>query len=136
MFQRFLTYIVVLAMFAMAGLIAAPVIINLDGYKNDFANLVKEATGIKPEITGDAAVSLFPYPNITINGVNLPNVEGTTSASIFSVDSIKANFTFSSLFNGDLNITSVSLLRPKIELERTENGERNWIKIFQNKKRQ
>lgn len=120
-------------MFAIAGLIAAPVFIDLNKYKQDFSAVIKNFTGVEPVIEGGVRVSFFPYPSITIGSINIPNIEGATSPNILSADGVEAKFTFTSLFNGKFDPSSIMLLRPRIELEVMENGDKNWTKLFEKK---
>lgn len=119
-------------MFAIAGLVAAPVFIDLGKYKSDFSAVIKNFTGATPIIEGNVSVSFFPSPSLTIGNIRVPNVENAASASIFVADGVEAKFTFQSLIHGKFDPSSITLIRPRIELEKYDNGDRNWIKVFEN----
>ncbi len=132
MLQRFLTYIIGIFLFLVAGLVAAPLFIDLGKYKNDFSLVIKNFTGAEPLIEGNVSVTLLPLPTIRIGRISVPNVEGASSVSIFTADEVEASFSFSSLLKGKFDPGSVTLIRPHLELEKMNNGDKNWLKIYEN----
>lgn len=130
--QRLFIYIFGTAVLLAVGLYAAPFFIDLNKYKDNFSAIIKNFTGLQPEIAGDVHVSFFPRPSIEIGVVSIPNIDGAASHDILSADAIQATFTFASILKGKLEPTSITLLRPHLELEQMQNGDKNWVKLFAN----
>lgn len=131
MFQRLITYIIGTVALLAVGLYATPFFIDLNKYKDNFSSIVKNFTSLEPIIAGDVHVSFFPSLTIEIGMVSIPNAEGTANQDILSADSIVAKFSLLSIINGKFDPTSITLIRPRLELEQMESGEKNWVKIFE-----
>ncbi len=109
----------------------APLFINLDKYKHDFSDLILGITGLQPKIDGDIHVSFFPTPSLRIDNISIANPDGATSASLLYSDGLEAEFTFTSLFKSKFDPKSITLIRPRLEVEKMENGKYNFQKLFE-----
>ncbi|MCE3233231.1 MAG: putative assembly protein [Rickettsiaceae bacterium] len=113
-------------MFLIAGLIAAPLLVNLNGYKNELALTIKASTGLDPQINGSVSVSFIPRPSIIVTNVTVPNTKEGTSPNIISIESVEVGSSFQSLLSGKVDIKKVELIHPFLELEEYPNGKKNW----------
>lgn len=117
-------------MFATAGLVAAPLFLDLNKFRNDFAITVKELTGQEPTIEGSVNLSFFPVPTLTMGHIEIPNAEGAQSQAILSADGVEAKFSLASIVKWKFFPSSITLLRPRIEIEKMDDGQQNWLKII------
>ena len=87
---------------------------------------VTEKTGREFSIRGDLNVDLSLNPLISAEGISLANAEWGTEQPM--VDIGKASFRLSlwDLLLGDVVLPEVSISSPKIVLEKSEDGKRNW----------
>lgn len=120
-------------MFALAGLFVAPNFLDLSKFKNEFSATIKEVTGLEPVIRGNAKVSFLPYPKLTLGNISITNPENAHSGSILSADGVEVNFTFASLAKGKFDPSSITLLRPHIEIIKMQDGKQNWLNIIKSK---
>jgi hypothetical protein len=133
--QRLFMSLVLLVMIAIAGLIAAPLLLDLEQYKKELAYTIEDSTGLKPDISGTISVSFFPTPTVEVSNVSIKNIENATSANIIHVESISVNSSFQALLTGSVDIKNINLVRPVIELEVMKDGTQNWEMIKQALKR-
>lgn len=124
--QRLLVALTLFAMIAIAVLTAAPLFMNLDGYKEKLADSIQAVTGLHPQINGEVSVSFLPSLSIKVTNVSIPNMQGGMATSLLKVESIYVRSSFNALFMGEVDIKNIELVRPVFELERLEDGSKNW----------
>lgn len=118
--------IIALLVVVVAALFIAPAVINWDSYKPDITAQIEAATGRKLWIDGDIDVTLLPSPRLRVNDVRLANMAGATSADMARLKSLQLHLALGPLITGDIQVTSLTLVDPVIELERLEDGRANW----------
>jgi uncharacterized protein involved in outer membrane biogenesis len=87
---------------------------------------VTEKTGREFTIRGDLDVSLSLNPLVSIGGLSLANADWGTQQPMLAVDSAAFRVSLWNLFLGDVVLPEVSIIKPKIILEKSEDGKRNW----------
>jgi hypothetical protein len=127
--QRLFMSLVLIIMFLIAGLTAAPLLVNVDGYKSELIATIKASTGLDPVINGTVNISFLPAPSIAVTNVSIPNVKDGVSANIVSIESVEVRSSFKALFSGKIDIRKVELIRPVIELEEFPDNTHNWSMI-------
>lgn len=133
--QRLVMSLVLIAMLVVAALTAAPLIMSMDGYKSALISAIKSSTGLDAEINGDVKVSFLPFPAIEVSNVAISSAGKTASAYIFYVESIQVDSSFKSVLTGQVDLRSIKLNNPVIELEKMKDGTNNWqfaIDAFEN----
>ncbi|GAA5252741.1 AsmA family protein [Candidatus Rickettsia kedanie] len=107
-------------------LIVIPFFIPLDNYKGVIIDKVKEATNRDLTINGDIKLSLLPNPAISLSEIKLSSINGTKEPHLVSVESAKALLRLFPLFRGAIEVASIELQKPIINLEVLNNGQKNW----------
>lgn len=87
---------------------------------------VSEKTGRDFIIAGDLDVRLSLNPLISAQGVSLANAEWGTKQPMLAVDKIAFRVSLWDLLKGDIVLPEVSASRPKVILEKSEDGKKNW----------
>ncbi len=87
---------------------------------------VSEQTGREFAIQGDLDVSLSLNPLISAEGLSLANADWGTKQPMLSVDKISFRVSLWDLLMGDIVLPQVSISQPKIFLEKSSDGKRNW----------
>ena len=118
--------IIALLVVIVAALFIAPAVVNWDSYKPDITAQIEAATGRKLWIDGDIDVTLLPSPRLRVNDVRLANMAGATSADMARLKSLQLHLALGPLITGDIQVTSLTLVDPVIELERLADGRANW----------
>lgn len=87
---------------------------------------VGEKTGRDFIIAGDLDVRLSLNPLISAQGVSLANPGWGTKQPMLAVDKIAFRISLWDLLKGDIVLPEVSASRPKVILEKSEDGKKNW----------
>jgi uncharacterized protein involved in outer membrane biogenesis len=87
---------------------------------------VTEKTGREFVIAGDLDVRLSLNPLISAEGVSLANAEWGTEQPMLAVKKIAFRISLWDLLKGDIVLPEVSASQPKIVLEKSADGKKNW----------
>ncbi|ABV74817.1 outer membrane assembly protein [Rickettsia akari str. Hartford] len=108
-------------------LVVMPFFIPLDNYKGVIIDKVKEVTNRDLTINGNIKLSLLPNPAISLSEIKLSSINGTKDPHLVSVESAKASLRLFPLFRGAIEVASIELQKPIINLEVLNNGQKNWL---------
>ena len=110
----------------VAGLLAAPLFFDINSYKPTIAAEVKKATGRDLVIDGKISLSLLPTPTVTVAGVKFYNVAGSKNANMVELKSVTVKPALLAMLGGNIEVSEVTLVEPKIVLEINAEGKPNW----------
>ncbi|MDQ6953878.1 MAG: AsmA family protein [Mariprofundaceae bacterium] len=123
--MKILKYSLGLLLVLVVLLLAAPFFLNVDDYKQQIEQQVKDSTGRTLSIGGLQA-SLFPWVGLTLDNVVLANRVGFSDHDFLKVKHLDVQVAFLPLLNKQLEIARFKLDTPEIFLERNAKGEGNW----------
>ncbi|WP_341747324.1 AsmA family protein [Candidatus Tisiphia endosymbiont of Dascillus cervinus] len=124
--QKFLKYSVALLILIIVILLITPLFISLESYKRLASDKVKEITGRELQINGDITISLLPTPTITIKDVTLTSLPNAHYPSLLEVKEVSASLSILSLLKGKIDISTIEINKPVVNLERMRNGVASW----------
>ena len=110
----------------IAALLALPSFLDVNAYKPEIAAQVKQATGRDLVIDGPIRLSLLPTPSVELDGVKFLNAPGSKSPNMVEVKSVTVTPSLFALLVGDVEVSEVALVEPKIVLEVSAEGKPNW----------
>ncbi|MEE2968943.1 MAG: AsmA family protein, partial [Pseudomonadota bacterium] len=121
-------------LFGLVGLIVVvigaalivPSFIDWNGYKAEIAAQARQATGRDLQIIGDLDLAILPSPRLSANDVKFANLTGATAPYMAELKSLQVSIRLAPLLSGNIEVESVSLINPTIELERLPDGRANW----------
>ena len=87
---------------------------------------VTEKTGREFVIRGDLDVSLSLNPLVSAEGISLANAEWGTEQPMLDIGRASFRISLWDLILGDIVLPEVSISSPKIILEKSADGKRNW----------
>ncbi|MEP0324347.1 AsmA family protein [Bauldia litoralis] len=122
--KKLLIGLIVVVVLIVGGLFALPLIIPSETVKNELIARIESATGRDVRIDGPVSVSVLPSPSLSAKGVGLAGLTGDSEA--FSVDSVSFGLGLFPLLAGNVEITGVTIERPKILVTFDEAGQSNW----------
>ncbi|WP_341750478.1 AsmA family protein [Candidatus Tisiphia endosymbiont of Sialis lutaria] len=124
--QKFLKYSVALFILIIVILLITPLFISLESYKKLASDKVKEITGRELQINGDISISLLPIPTIIVKDLTLAYLDGANYPSLLDVKEVSASISILSLIKGKIDISTIEINQPVINLERMSNGLASW----------
>lgn len=120
-------YFGVLLAVAVVALLLAPFIVNWNGYRADLEAYGRTLTGREVTIEGPISARLFPWPRLTADAVSIANVPGAAEEKFASAERITIRMTLAGLLQGGLDVESIDVEAPVLNLERLEQGGGNWV---------
>lgn len=124
--RKTLIAIVGLLVILIAAVLVVPGMIDWNGYKPEIQKAAKDATGRDLRIDGDLSLSILPSPKLSVAGVGLANMAGGSTPEMASLESLDVNVALGPLLSGAIRVTSITLVKPVIVLEKSADGRTNW----------
>ncbi|SEA24915.1 AsmA family protein [Nitrosospira multiformis] len=87
---------------------------------------VTDRTGREFTIRGDLDVNLSLNPLVSVEGLSLANAEWGTEQPMVAVDKVAVRISLWNLLSGDIVLPELSITRPRVLLEKSMDGKRNW----------
>jgi AsmA protein len=85
---------------------------------------IEALTGRVPVIDGHARFSLLPFPSVTVDGISIPSSDG--KAPLLVADSFEGTLRLPAFLLGRVELASVALTRPRLDLRSDREGQRSW----------
>lgn len=106
--------------------VVLPETIDWNQYRNELAERAENLTGRKMTIGGDISIALFPAPALVANDVRVANVKGAATRDMINLSSLEIQVAPGPLLGGTVQVETIKLIDPVIELERLADGSVNW----------
>ncbi|MFQ5774818.1 MAG: AsmA family protein [Kiloniellaceae bacterium] len=107
-------------------LIAAPFLIPVETYKEQIAEVAREATGRELSLKGGLELSVLPRLELQAEDVAFANAPGAATARMASLDKLVLRLQVWPLLSGEVRVDSFVLVKPVIHLEVDKAGRPNW----------
>ncbi|MDA0228765.1 MAG: AsmA family protein [Proteobacteria bacterium] len=104
-----------------------PSFIDWNSYKPEITERIEALTGRQLSIDGDIDIALLPSPKLRISDARLSNLEGAKSADMARLQALDLRLALGPLISGDIQVSSLTLIDPVIEMERLADGRTNWL---------
>ncbi len=121
---KILVVLVIVVIAAIAGVILTT---DINQYKPQIVQAVKDNTGRDFEINGDLKLAPSLIPTIAIEGVTLGNASWAKEKNMLSVSKFEAQVALMPLLKKNIQVVRLILIEPNIQLETNKNGEGNWV---------
>lgn len=109
---------------ALAGIIFTT---DINQYKEQIVQVVKDNTGRDFEISGDLKLAPSLIPTIAVEGVSLGNASWAKEKNMLSVTKFEAQIALMPLLKKNIQVIKFILIEPNIHLETNSKGEGNWV---------
>ena len=121
---KILVILVLVVIVAFAGIIFTT---DINQYKDQIVQIVKDNTGRDIEISGDLKLAPSLIPTIAVEGVSLGNASWAKEKNMLSVSKFEAQVALMPLLKKNIQVKRLILIEPEIFLETNKKGEGNWV---------
>jgi uncharacterized protein involved in outer membrane biogenesis len=126
MTKKILIAVGALLVLAVAAILVVPSFINWNGYKTQIEAEARRQTGRALSIDGDISLALLPAPKLSVKGVRFANAEGGSAPDMATLESLDVRVALMPLLSGKIQVTSLTLVKPTVLLEKLPDGRGNW----------
>jgi AsmA protein len=121
--------LVLAAAFVLGGgaLWLAGYLISADAVRQQVVAEIRAVTGLNPVLRGGTKVSLFPSGSVSFDDVVL----GDPEHPALSAERLTARLRLFSMLTGSVQISDVSLERPRISVQLNNDGGSNWSGLIE-----
>ncbi len=123
---RWAKWLLAIAVVISILLVATPQLLSSRAVKDRIAAQLSELTGRKVLLNGSSSISLKPYLGVIYRDARIASTKGETGAPLASVEELQVQLGFASAFFGKAEVSNVTMIRPRFNLEVDANGTRNW----------
>ncbi len=120
-----LKIIVILVVVLIVLAVAIPPFLNVDRYRPQIVKVIEENTGRKASI-GKISARLLPSVGFVIENFTLSNPEGFGGENLLSVEAIRGTLQWMPLLSREFRLSSIELVKPRINLLVDERGAENY----------
>ena len=110
----------------VAAVLIGPGLIDWNLYKGKISAQAKAITGRDLTIDGDIQITILPATALVVKDVALANLEGATATEMVRLKSLEIRVALGPLLSGQIQVETIKLDTPIIELEVIGDGRRNW----------
>ncbi|MFQ5954989.1 MAG: AsmA family protein, partial [Kiloniellales bacterium] len=124
--KKVLIGVIVLVALLVIALLVGPGFIDWNRYKPQIAQMAEQATGRRLVIDGDLSLSVLPAPTLKARTLRLANIAGAASPDMLRLKALELRIRLLTLISGTIQVESVTLVEPEVDLEVLADGRRNW----------
>ena len=106
-------YLGILLVVAVVGLLAAPFIIDWNGYRAELEAYGKKLTGREVIVEGPVSARLFPWPRLTVENVRVASPDGMEAREFAAARRLTVNMTLQGLLQGGIDVESIAIEEPR-----------------------
>ncbi len=117
---------IVLPVVLVAAVLIVPSFIDWNQYRDALAAQGKALTGRDITIGGDVSIALLPAPVVVARDVRVANLDGAQAPDMVRLGSLEVRIALGPLLGLNVQVETVRLIEPVIELEVLADGRRNW----------
>lgn len=123
---KILKILVGLVIVVIAGLAAIIFTTDINHYKPDIIQLVKDKTGRDFSIDGDLELAFSLIPTVAVEGVTLGNAAWAGDTPMLRVNRFEARIALLPLLKKNIQVNHLILIEPEINLQTDSQGRGNW----------
>lgn len=124
---KLIKVLVVLAIVVVAAIAGVILTTDINQYKPQIVQAVKDNTGRNFEINGDLKLAASLVPTVAIEGVTLGNASWAKDKNMLSVSKFEAQVALMPLLKKNIQVVRLVLIEPNIHLETNSKGQGNWV---------
>ncbi|PPR10204.1 MAG: hypothetical protein CFH41_01939 [Alphaproteobacteria bacterium MarineAlpha11_Bin1] len=110
----------------IAAALILPSVVNWNSYKMEIAAEAKKLTGRTLQIGGDLEFGILPAPYMRATDIRIKNSPDASVPNIVVLKELRVSVRLLPLIVGSVEVGSIKLVEPIIELEKDVDGTGNW----------
>src|SRR5690606_20215041 len=118
-------FVIVLLLLVLAVFLL-PVFFNPNDHKPEIQNIIEKQIGRSVQLNGDIGWSVFPWIAIELNDVVVANEQGFKGDYLADIDTLSARVKLLPLLQKNIQVDTVTLKVPDINLQVAASGRSNW----------
>lgn len=126
--NRLLQALVALVMLFGVVLLAVPYLLSSTTVKTNIEAQFSRLTGSRVTLNGESTISLNPYLGVSYQNVSLRKDDQNNPFLI--VETMKARINLLSALTGNIKLSRLQLIRPKLDLTIDAHGATNWSVFY------
>jgi len=87
----------------------------------------RKLTGRELVLSGAVEPTLWPALGVRTGPVSMANADWSDEGPMFEADALEINLDMAALIAGEIRITGVEAVAPRVVLERSKDGRENWV---------
>lgn len=125
--KRAVSVVFAILILCLAGIILAPSFIDFSVYKEQAVREVETRTGLTLQIDGDVEFTILPAPRFSVSDVSVRAPKGSKREYLAQFARLDVHVALAPLFQGQVSVSSVTLVKPVIALEMLNSGQLNVL---------
>ncbi|MGH8659814.1 MAG: AsmA family protein [Gammaproteobacteria bacterium] len=119
----------VLAVLVLAAVIALPLLIDPNNYKDRIVQLVEDQTGRDLSVQGDIKLSVFPWLGFDLGAASLGNAPGFGPQPLATIKRLRMGVALLPLLREKVEMGTVIIHDLSVHLFRNQKGASNWADL-------
>lgn len=118
------------------GLLAVVLFVDPNDYRDDIERMVEQRTGRQLQLSGDLALSVFPWVAIETGPASLGDAPGFGPEPFLSIQEARIGVRLLPMLRGKVEVGNVRLVGARVRLITDEQGRQNWADLAGKEKQQ
>jgi uncharacterized protein involved in outer membrane biogenesis len=108
----------------LVAVLFGPFFVDWNGFRTTFEKRASEVFGQPVRISGDIDLTMLPSPTVTIDGLEISDIEGAPMATI---DHVSLKLELLPLLTGQFHVTELIVDRPMVNAIIDDAGRLDWL---------
>lgn len=130
MMKALIKLLFALGLFVLAAGLIVPGFIDWNQHKDKITTRLSAYFQRKIDVAGNVSLQLLPQPEIMLESVSVANAAGARAASLMTLAKLGIRIKFSPLLKGRIEVESIDLVEPVLNLEVLPGGKANWTGVL------
>lgn len=124
--MRFLLIVFSILTLLVVGALIGPSFVDWNKYKDQITTQVANATGLEMTIAGDLSLAVLPSPRVSIEDLSVKAPQSIRFDNLVTLKEAEVSVALLPLLQKQVQISSVTLIEPDIQVEIMADGTPSW----------
>jgi len=133
MMKRIVTLLFFLGMIFLAACLVVPGFIDWNRHKDKITEQLSFYFQRRIDVAGNISLQILPQPEVMLEQVTVANAAGAKSVPLMTLKQLGIRIKFSPLLEGRIEVESLDLVEPVLNLEIPEGVQAGWTGVLREK---